>query len=97
MFWNNLEEKLNGMRWIERNWPMIERKQILLGDGGNVVAENEYDVVTISGGFVPGHVPMAAIHDLVRMCKSGELSYFDECLCFDIYVLILHRHVERVP
>ena len=41
--------------------------------------ENEYDVVTISGGFVPGHVPMAALHDLVRMCKSGELLCFDKC------------------
>jgi len=46
---------------------------ILLGDGGNDVVENVYDVVTISGGFVPGHVPMAALHDLVRMCKSGGI------------------------
>ena len=47
--------------------------QMLLGHGQSGVAENEYDVVTISGGFVPGHVPSSALHDLIRMCKSGEL------------------------
>ena len=25
--------------------------------------------MTSSGGFVPGHLPAAAIHDLIRMCK----------------------------
>ena len=44
----------------------------MLGDGNVAdIDDDTYDVVTLSGGFVPGHVPLAAIHDLIRMCKPG--------------------------
>ena len=29
--------------------------------------------VTSCGGFVPGHLPTSAVHDLIRMCKPGGL------------------------
>lgn len=29
--------------------------------------------MTCSGGFVPGHLPTSAIHDLILMCKPGGL------------------------
>ena len=42
--------------------------------------------VTSSGGFVPGHLPTSAVHDLIRVCKPGGLivivmryEYLSEC------------------
>ncbi|KAK4022979.1 hypothetical protein OUZ56_008420 [Daphnia magna] len=49
--------------------------QAMLGNGGDCesLPENAYDVVTSSGGFVPGHLPVSAVQDLIRMCKPGGL------------------------
>ncbi|EFX82038.1 methyltransferase-like protein 27 [Daphnia pulex] len=48
--------------------------QAMLGNADNEsLPKDEYDVVTSCGGFVPGHLPCQAVHDLVRMCKPGGL------------------------
>ena len=39
----------------------------------SIEMKEEYDVVTLSGGFVPGHVPMTALNDFIQMCKPGGI------------------------
>lgn len=57
---------------------------------------SQYDVVTLSGGFVPGHLPSSALHDLVRLCKPGGIvivvmryEYLSICPEYQVYSFIV--------
>lgn len=34
-----------------------------------------YDCITVSGGFGQGHLPVSALHDMIRLTKQGKDSY----------------------
>lgn len=50
------------------------------------IASNSYDGVTAAGCFSPGHVPCVALHELIRIVKTGgiivivtRIDYLDSC------------------
>ncbi|CAG0924622.1 unnamed protein product [Notodromas monacha] len=45
--------------------------QDTVGDHETVIAENTYDLTTMSGGFVEGHLPITALDEMLRVTKKG--------------------------
>ncbi|XP_043231150.1 methyltransferase-like protein 27 [Amphibalanus amphitrite] len=35
------------------------------------VEDNTYDLVVVAGAFVPGHCPLTALDEMIRVCKPG--------------------------
>lgn len=39
------------------------------------IPDNTYDVITIAGGFGPGHIPCEAVDEMIRIVKPGGFIY----------------------
>ncbi|XP_043202257.1 methyltransferase-like protein 27 [Amphibalanus amphitrite] len=63
------------------------------------IKENTYDAVTISAGFVKGHLPLTALDEAIRICKPG--GYVINSLRFEYLVTVaefhqLEPHMDRL-
>ena len=46
-------------------------RQDVIGDHHIDVADNTYDAAVVAGAFVPGHLPLKAWDEMLRICKPG--------------------------
>ncbi|AZF21496.1 class I SAM-dependent methyltransferase [Pseudomonas sp. R3-52-08] len=47
-----------------------------LTEHNTLIADNRYDVTLCCGAFIEGHLPIEAIHELIRMTSPGGLLLF---------------------
>ena len=45
------------------------------------IKDDTYDAVTISAGFVKGHLPLTALDEAIRICKPGRFLPSFRKLC----------------
>ena len=55
-----------------------------------------YDGVTAAGCFSPGHVPCAALHELIRIVKPGMIQRKDDWEIIRAEHILL-KHTVTVP
>lgn len=48
--------------------------QDIVGHHRTEIPDGAYDVTTMSGGFVEGHVPVSALDEMLRVTKTGKNS-----------------------
>jgi len=58
------------------------------------VEDDTYDIVTLAGGFVPGHCPAASLTEMVRVCKPGGLLVFSMRL---LYLITCEEYRKMEP